>query len=395
MKKFFKDHKFIIFLFSSSFIIRLIYILMVDTPIISDFKAMYDASIEIINGTNNYKDLPYFVYWGYQMGHVIYQALLLSICNSVTFLEIVNCITTSLTVVFIYLICNIHSSNKSSKIVSIIYSFFPFPLFMNSVLSNQQASLLLILIATYLLLKINYNKYISKSIIIGLLLGISNILRSEAIVIIFSIFIYTLLSLRKTLWKKPLISFGLILLIYLSIFNCTSLTLKITNISQNGLENKNPAWKFVTGLNFDTNGSYSEEDAATYSTNYDLAKQEVINRIKDYKKLPNLFLKKIKKLWTKSDLYWPLGHISNKSLYNYLTVLNQYFIYFFIILSLMSLTNIFHFNRTCTLFLIILLTYFIVYLFIEVMPRYAYNLQVFEVILSSFTLDKILKNRKD
>ena len=105
MVEWIKKHKFIIFLFLFSFIIRLITVLIVETPIISDFKTMYEASLELINGTDNYKEMAYFLMWGYQMGHTIYQAILLLFFNSVFFLKLVNCIVTSFTVVFIYLIC--------------------------------------------------------------------------------------------------------------------------------------------------------------------------------------------------------------------------------------------------------------------------------------------------
>ena len=155
MKSFIKKHKFLIFLFLFSFIIRLVYVLLVDTPIISDFKTMYDTSQELINNTDQYKNNPVIIMWGYQMRHIIYQSFLLRICNSVTFLEIMNCLVTSLTVVFTYLICKISASHKSSKIVAVIYALFPFPLLMNTVLSNQQLALLLILIAIYLFLKFN------------------------------------------------------------------------------------------------------------------------------------------------------------------------------------------------------------------------------------------------
>ena len=85
-----KDNKFIIGLFLFAFISRVIIILVVDTPIISDFKTMYEAALEIVKGTSDYKDSFYFLTWGYQMGHVLYQSVLLSIINSVVFLKIMN-----------------------------------------------------------------------------------------------------------------------------------------------------------------------------------------------------------------------------------------------------------------------------------------------------------------
>ena len=44
---------------------------------------------------------------------------------------------------------------------------------------------------------------------------------------------------------------------------------------------------------------------------------------------------------------------------------------------------------------LILCIYCGVYLFIEVMPRYAYSLQIFEAILASITLGYILDNKKE
>ncbi len=392
MKDFFKKNKFIIFLFCFSFIIRFIYILIAKTPIVSDFKVMYDASLEIINGTSNYKGMSYFINWGYQMGHVLYQAFLLNICNSVLFLKIINCIITSFTVVLIYLICSMYSSSLCSKIVSFIYALFPFPLFLNSLLSNQQLPLLLILISLYLFLKNPYDY--KKSILIGVILGISNILRSESIVIIFSLFLFSLFQIKKVPFKKIIICFSIIFIMYLAVFKSTSFAFKMSGISPNGLNNMNPYWKFVLGFNYETSGMYSSEDASIYSNDSLKSKNETINRIKDYKKIPIHFLKKSKILWFNSDLSWSIGYISDSNLYKVFNTINQCFIIVIIVLSLFSLKSILKFNPVYMLCFIILVVYFGVYLLIEVMPRYAYNLQVFEVILASFGLDNIFKYLK-
>ena len=92
--KWIKENKFIVFIFLFSFVLRLGVIVLVETPVISDFKLMYDAALEIVNGTDSYKSMSYFITWGYQMGHVLYEAFLLSIINSVFFLKIINCIIT-------------------------------------------------------------------------------------------------------------------------------------------------------------------------------------------------------------------------------------------------------------------------------------------------------------
>ena len=225
IKKWVKENKFIVFIFLFSFIIRLGVILLVDTPIISDFKMMYDAALEVVNGTDSYKSMGYFITWGYQMGHVLYQAFLLSIINSVFFLKIVNCIVTSLTVVFVYLISRRICSERSAKISSILYSIFLFPLLLNSVLTNQFLPALIILIALYILLNINFKKkFVISSVIVGILLGLSNIFRSETIVIVFSILLYfVFLFITKVDWKKLIVSFLIIFMGYYVVFNGTSL----------------------------------------------------------------------------------------------------------------------------------------------------------------------------
>ena len=396
IKKWIKENKFIIFLFLFSFIIRLGVILLVDTPIISDFKMMYDAALEIVNGTDSYKSMGYFITWGYQMGHVLYQEFLLNIVNSVFFLKIVNCLITSLTVVFVYLISKRICSERSAKISSILYSIFLFPLLLNTVLTNQFLPVLLILIELYILLNINFKKKIViSSAVVGILLGLSNIFRSETIVIVFSILLYfVFLFITKVDWKKLIISFLIIFMGYYVVFNGTSLLLKATNVSPSGLDILNSSWKFVLGFNYETSGMYSNEDAAIYAGDSDAAKKEAINRIMQFEKIPLHFLKKTKILWFNSDLSWSIS--MDEVYYKVLNIINQIWIILFNILAVCSAFRFIKlkFEKEHVLMCLILLVYFGVYLLIEVMPRYAYSLQVFEAIIIGISLDYIFTKIK-
>lgn len=396
VKKWIGNHKWIIFLFLFSLIIRLGVVLWIKTPIISDFKTMYEASLELINGTDSYKSMPYFICWGYQMGHVIYQAILLAIINSVTFLKIMNAIITSLTVVFIYLIGKELSNEKAARIISVIYSIFLFPLLLNTVLTNQFLPMLLILIAIYILIK-KKKESIHLPIIIGILLGFSNIFRSETIVIIVALFLYSIfLLVTKENKKKVIISFLCILISYMVIFQGTSFLLKTTNISPSGLDNNNSSWKFLEGLNVSTSGHYSAEDAEKYAYDKEKTQKALQERIENnYLQFPKLFLKKIKITWLNSDLSWSLGHIKNQDQVKILEAINQCFIYFFFIMALLSAITIFKkiYKKPQILITLILLVYFGVYLLIEVMPRYAYAMQTLEAILACITLGYILDNK--
>ena len=397
IKKWISKHKIIIFLFLFAFVIRIGVILWIDTPVISDFKTMLDASKELVNGTDAYKSMPYFICWGYQMGHVIYQAILLNIINSITFLKIVNAIVTSSTVIMIYLIGKELSNTKAAIIISIIYSIFLFPLLLNTVLTNQLLPMLLILIAIYLWMKKKKENKLMP-VIIGILLGISNMLRSETIVIIIAFVLYTIfLMIKKENRKALIINLCLIIISYFTLTTATSFVLKATDISPSGLENKNSSWKFLEGLNVETRGQYSEDDAVKYSYDKKKTTKELKKRIQEeWQQYPLLFAKKTKILWLNSDLSWSLGHIENQEDLKLYEGINQIFIYFFVIMSLLSAITLFKktYKKEQILILLILFIYFGVYLFIEVMPRYAYSLQIFEALLASITLGYILDNKK-
>lgn len=397
IKEWISKHKIIIFLFLFAFVIRIGVVLWIDTLVISDFKTMLDASKELVNGTDAYKSMPYFICWGYQMGHVIYQAILLNIINSITFLKIVNAIVTSSTVIMIYLIGKELSTTKAAIIISIIYSIFLFPLLLNTVLTNQLLPMLLILIAIYLWMKKKKENKLMP-VIIGILLGISNMLRSETIVIIIAFVLYTIfLMIKKENRKALIINLCLIIISYFTLTTGTSFALKATDISPSGLENKNSSWKFLEGLNIETRGQYSEDDAIKYSYDKKKTTKELKKRIQEeWQQYPLLFAKKTKILWLNSDLSWPLGHIENQEDLKLYEGINQIFIYFFVIMSLLSAITLFKktYKKEQILILLILFIYFGVYLFIEVMPRYAYSLQIFEALLASITLGYILDNKK-
>lgn len=397
IKEWISKHKIIIFLFLFAFVIRIGVVLWIDTLVISDFKTMLDASKELVNGTDAYKSMPYFICWGYQMGHVIYQAILLNIINSITFLKIVNAIVTSSTVIMIYLIGKELSTTKAAIIISIIYSIFLFPLLLNTVLTNQLLPMLLILIAIYLWMKKKKENKLMP-VIIGILLGISNMLRSETIVIIIAFVLYTIfLMIKKENRKALIINLCLIIISYFTLTTATSFALKATDISPSGLENKNSSWKFLEGLNIETRGQYSEDDAIKYSYDKKKTTKELKKRIQEeWQQYPLLFAKKTKILWLNSDLSWSLGHIENQEDLKLYEGINQIFIYFFVIMSLLSAITLFKktYKKEQILILLILFVYFGVYLFIEVMPRYAYSLQIFEALLASITLGYILDNKK-
>ena len=153
-------------------------------------------------------------------------------------------------------------------------------------------------------------------------------------------------------------------------------------------------WKFVVGFNYESNGMYTDEDASLYSRDSEAADKEAIKRITQFEKIPLHFLKKTKVLWFNSDLSWSIS--MDEVYYKTLNVINQLWIILFNVLAVCSAFRFIKlkFDKEHVLMCLILLVYFGVYLLIEVMPRYAYSLQVFEAIIIGISLDYIFTKIK-
>ena len=398
MREFLKRHSFVIGLFLFSFFLRFLVVLCIHTDIVSDFGLMYKASLELVSGTRNYLNSVYFLTWAYQMGHVVYQAFLLSIIQDVVFLRIVNAFVTSFIVVFIYLLGRKVGGEKGARIASILYAIFPFPLFLNTVLTNQHLPMLLILIAIYLGRCFHEKKIqILLCIVIGLLLSFSNMLRTETIIIIGAIVVLGgYLAFQKNSFRLIVIRLGVLLLTYFLSFQLASFCLVQTGVSPNGLQNGNPTWKFVEGFNYDTNGMYSKKDANLYATDPVLSKQVLKERLREVEKMPFLFLKKIYIQWFRSDLSWTFNTGEYPILFPISNFVNQMMIVLFHGLALSSSLFLKRKNYLQILLTITIVFYVGTYLLIEIMPRYAYSVQILEAILASITISKLCpKKRKD
>ena len=396
LKKFICNHKFLLFLFFVSLLLRIFMVSMIDVPVNSNYKMMYDVSLELISHTESYKSSLPVLTFGYQLGYVFFQSILLSIVNSVLFLKIVNCVTSSFTIVFIYLISKELSNKKAASIISIIYSIFLFPLLFPSLLSNQILSMLLVLIAIYLWIR-QKRITVFRSIVIGILLVIAEVLQRDIFIIVIGFVLYLVFLIINKKEKKMLfLSMMCIVSTFIILVFSTSYVFKVTGISPNGLANKNPAWRVLEGLHVSSNGRIQEDDFK-YLESKEKTKKELNRRItEDYLGFPKLFLNKIKTIWFSSDIGRFFNDNKEEEEIQFYIMINQFFVYFFFIMSLLSVITIFKkIYKSPQIFIsFILVSYFIYYLIVEVTPEYAYSLQILEAVLASITLGYILDKKK-
>ena len=383
-----KIKNYLIFIFSLSLIIRIITIILLKVPVLDDYKTMLDAALSINNNDLSFLNDFYFKTFSYQLGFTIYESILLNIINSITFLQVINSLITSLIVVMIYLIGKTISNEKSARVVSLLYLLYPYPLYLNNVLTNQHLSILLVLISIYLILTKKELKYY---ILSGLLLGLANIIRPDGIIIIISLIIYLLTFIKKKDFKLKLKQISIIVITYLIIISSVS---TIVNIKYNyNLKNNSPLWKFYVGLNIKNNGMYNEYDQNIFFKSNN-QKELLMRRIKtDYKKYPILFVKKEVIEWSRTNFY--IESNMSKFTYKIFEILNLTIVLLVLLMFILELyKSINKKNDKALLLKIILLIYFISYLFIEVSPRYSYNLHIIIFIIISNTINILEEKEK-
>ncbi len=393
-----------IILFVFSFAIRIFLLKLLDIMPESDFALLFKSSKQLSVEINELNNSSYFLTWAYQTGYVLYQAIILKIFNNTFPLSVLNCIYASISCVFIYLISNKIFKNKlSSFLASLLYCVGFFASAYCGVLTNQHLFTMLILLSIYILIYNTEEISFKQSLFIALILAFANIIRPEAIVYLLAIEVYMFLRIRnKNNIKKYLTNMLVILTVYFIIIQITSFTIKSFKINQNGLSNNNTLWKFVCGLDYSSMGQYSKNGELVFNDH-----DKEIEYIKNNLKMPlnnylKLFNNKINIFWHINDYNWVLQNekinlfdadINKTAL---LKTVSRYDVILYIPILLFLLINLINtivkkkMNKEEILLMIMIIINFLVYLIIEVQPRYSYTIKILLYILSSGGISYII-----
>lgn len=394
-----KIPKFPICLFLASMLTKIIVICIINPPVDSDFLTMYEASKSLRVGNLDYTNWNYFIMWGYQVGHVLYQAILLKICNSVFFLKLVNCFALSGTTVIIYLTVKELFNEQAAKFSSLSYLIYLHPVLLTTVLTNQHVPTFLFFLSFYILINdklFNKNQKL-KFIIAGVLIGIGNIMRPEGIVFILTTIIYIIIiGYKNDKIKNCFIGTIIILISYLLVAKGSSLAFQVSGISKSGLSSTDNLWKFVLGTNYESQGWYRDGDTKYLGNSkkeMEVIKSRTIERPLQFAKL---LVIKAEVFWIGNNLYWSNTYLYSQNLTigshelsgervnEYLNKINEqtYFIIFILFIFSLIYMNKNKYNEKINLFIILICVYFSVYLFIEIMIRYTYTPRVAIFMLS-------------
>lgn len=381
---------------------RIWWIVNINTVPHSDFSIMYEAAKHAAAGNFSFTSYGYFQRWPYQHGFTLYEALLMKVFGeNLYILKLFNIFFSLGNSLIIYVIARKLFNEPTGKITSLLYTFYIPNIIYCSVLTNQHISTFFFLLALYFLVVNGFSRKYSW-IMIGILLGLGNLMRPTGdfftLAMIVYVFIYKVLPLRKKegfTYVKKLVG---VVAVYILFQQFISMSLIYGGIASQPLSSQDPYWKFAVGLNQDTIGRYSRGDdifVSQFSIGEERNNAEIEmikERIEDKGKLVSLLYEKFKLFWgaTDASVYWALQDENQPALKHYLTKLEQLS---YLTITLFGIGVIFLFKRMNTkapLFVVLLVGYALIHLFVEIQTRYRFDILPVVFILAGYGISNIV-----
>lgn len=394
--------KFLIILLLVSFLIRTAVVLEIRNPQVSDFKTLYDISEDYLDGSLEESSQYYLNAYNFQIYFALIQALFLKLFNKIVFLKLINVILAIGGIAVMYRIINRITNKKTAQIMTVLYSFFINPMLYNNILSNQHLFLFLTLLGFDLFFeeKIVKKNWVRFSLV-GLILGIANLVRPESILTILTIIcvsIYRFLKKEdtiKNIVKKLLPLF----MVYIVITMVPMFILRSAGVVKNTPE-MGSLYKVVIGLDAENNGRWTEKLYWEYTNQENLHEYE-IEKIKEEicnTKIVKMFVAKANIFWNDFGNSWSLSHLTQETLGNTSIKTEKFEIFIldydqviWLIIWILALVGVFVSKKDEEKsYIIYVIGATLTYLIIEVQGRYAFIYRPFVFIIASIGLKKIL-----
>lgn len=246
-----------------SLVLRLGYLLAVETPLNSDFELLHRAAVMLSQGDLTWTEYQYFRNWGYQIPFVAYQALVLRIFSSDWALKLINLAAMLGTNFLLYQLGRLFLSGKAAAAAALLYAVYPGAIHMAPVLTNQHLSLCFLLLGLWLLLSRRGWRWM---LLAGACLAVGNLFRPEGVVTLAAVAAAGVVLLAR--WPDRRRAAGLVLGLavalaaYFGVQAGTGAALQAAGIAPHGIGNNVPEWKFVVGLDAANEyGDYTEAHA--------------------------------------------------------------------------------------------------------------------------------------
>ncbi|MQS75894.1 ArnT family glycosyltransferase [Companilactobacillus halodurans] len=386
-------------------LVAVIWLAIVPKTQISDFKAFWTTAPKALSGKNIFvHDNDYFAKWAYQTGFLVYVMGVVKIFgHHVIAVQLLNVFYQVVILYLVYqLSIKLFNKVKIARLAVFLLMIDLDWFALNSQADNQYIGMMFFLLTFYLILKDRYWSYI----LAGVTLGLGSIVRPIGPVIIAGIVVYALLFLfisnNKFDWSK-ILKVLITLVIYQVIFSGAGLMVKSSGLNSFGLSNRDSEWKFVVGLDANSNGSYdqgmvnrfdlSESRNKMSKKEHQVIKENVANLNATHGWL-KLFWHKNETLWAGRSGTIDFTGLETKhslSLTNHIKLLGYLGSVMLIIFSWIGSLCLWKKSHDKEMFLILLplMAYAVVQLLIEVQGRYRLEFLPVIAILGGLGLFKI------
>lgn len=395
-----KSEKQIVFtVITISTILYIILILSYNTIPVSDYKNIWQAACEMAKGTfvGGLDKSNYMYFYNWQIGIAAFESLIVRVFgeNFLVF-KILNIILLNVTSFLIYYIVKNKVNKKVASISYILTSLFLAYLLTVSQFTNSHLALVLILIAFILIEK---NKY-KLSILAGIALGFTNVVRAIAIVAILAIICYEVyLSIKNREVIKPIINTLCVLLFYsitINIFN--NVFIKVGYADGPISVAKMPYFKYVKGLGGDQDVYYKLKGVNfDYDKFNELQKKDLENLINQPIQTSIFVTNKMVRFMGIFD--YKLEHTFNHDqdiLYSYpvkaLYMMSwfQYIIY--IVFAIIGYKK-WRKEKDIDVYQIFFCGYILAHVFVEAFSSYRYEAYPFIIIMASYGVNELLERK--
>lgn len=391
-------------------VIALFWVRITPRTQLSDFGNFWYRAPDVLKGQKLYAfDNDYFAKWAYQTGFMAYVMLVIKIFGyHIIAIQYLNVFYQVLTLIMVYKLSTMIFHSIKIARISVFLLLIDLDWFaLNSQADNQYLGSLLFLVTFYLILKDKYWSYILG----GFTLGFGAIIRPIGPVIIAGIIVFAVFFkiIRQhsfnihSLWRLLII-----LGIYFAIFNFAGLLIKSSGLNQYGLSNRDTSWKFVTGLNYESSGTYDQNLVNQFDLNESRLKENTkektvirqhISNLNHGDKWLELFKQKISILWSERINAIDFTEINKKisnTHYDKITLIGYLGSVAIILFSWIGSFALLKSDHTDGIFLLLLplLAFVVIQLFIEVQGRYRIEFVPILAIISGLGVYSIFNSIK-
>jgi hypothetical protein len=391
---------FLLFFLSLGTAVRIGWVLWNPAPPSSDFLFLYNAARSAASGDYGFADTSYYISFPYQFGFTLYEAVVLRLTgDSLLALKLLNVLWSVGLGWLVYRLAALLFSERCGRIACLTFLFYIPNIIMCSVLTNQHLSAFLCLLGVLLLLGRRESGV--RWAASGLAIGLGSLIRPVGSVYLAAIALIWLTAGWRQ-WRAgherkatmTIVRVAALAATFYLLQVVAGLALQASGITDRPLSGGDHYWKFMVGLNAQTDGLWNADDSK-YARQYPFGPErdraewaKIRERLGHEPETAALLARKLVRMWGTGDAsaYWSLmgaGKAQAERGLNRWERAQYVWLCVFGALAMIALLR-FGGGRRVQPLLALLLIYAAIHLVIEIQTRYRLDIMPVFIALQSY-----------